>query len=57
MDKSTILSPAEAFNHISDLLKYMEENKFSSIQIDAVKLAQSALLNFELLSIISNDDK
>lgn len=57
MDNSTTLSPAEAFNHISDLIKYMEDNKFSSIQIDAVRLAQSALLNFELLSIISNDDK
>ena len=57
MDKSTTLSPAEAFCHINELLKYMEDNNFSPIQINAVKLAQSALLNFELLSIISNEDK
>lgn len=56
MDNPTTLSPAEAFNHINDLLKHMEDNKFSPLQINAVKLAQTALLNFELLSIISNED-
>lgn len=49
------MSYAEAFNHLDKLLTYMKNNSFDEKQIMSVELAQSVLVNFELLNLITSE--
>lgn len=49
------MSYAEAFNHLDNLLTYMKNNSFDEKQIMSVELAQSVLVNFELLNLITSE--
>ncbi|HML33880.1 hypothetical protein [Sporomusa sphaeroides] len=46
---------AEAFNHLTELIVYMQDNNFSEEQIQSVKMSQNALIAFEMLGVISQD--
>ncbi len=54
MQKSITI--AEAFNHLTELLTFMQEHKFCKEQIEAVKLSQNALVTIEMLGIISQQN-
>lgn len=57
MKNLSTISFAEAYNQLDILLEYMRDNSFDPKQIMSVKLAQSALLNFELINIITFDNQ
>ena len=57
MKHITTVTFSEACDQIELLLAYMEKNSFDERQIISVKLAQNALINFELLKLISLDTK
>lgn len=57
MKNTTTISYAEAYNQLDTLLVYMRNNSFDEKQIMSVKLAQSALINFELLSLVASENK
>ena len=55
MKNKPTMSYAEAFNHLDNLLTYMKNNSFDEKQIMSVELAQSVLVNFELLNLITSE--
>lgn len=57
MKNTTTISYAEAYNQLDTLLTYMRNNSFDEKQIMSVQLAQSALINFELMSLIASENK
>lgn len=55
MKNKPTISYAEAFNQLDNLLTYMKNNSFDEKQIMSVELAQSVLVNFELLNLITSE--
>lgn len=55
MKNKPTISYAEAFNQLDTLLTYMKNNSFDEKQIMSVELAQSVLVNFELLNLITSE--
>lgn len=55
MKSKPTMSYAEAFNYLDSLLTYMKNNSFDEKQIMSVELAQSVLVNFELLNLITSE--